>query len=86
MDPEENTEPVVYQVNEGTKEESIIEEHAGQEIKLIQADETIQQTNLEGQNPTTNIEASSLLLAELDSPQIQPSEHPVEENKDAGEK
>jgi hypothetical protein len=28
MDPEENTEPVVHQVNEGKKEEAIVEEKA----------------------------------------------------------
>jgi hypothetical protein len=33
MDLEENTEPVVHQVNEGTKEEAVIEEPAEEEIK-----------------------------------------------------
>jgi hypothetical protein len=63
MDPEENTEPVVYQVNEGTKEEAIIEEHAEEEIKQIQADETIEQKLLGDQNPITHMEARSLPLA-----------------------
>jgi hypothetical protein len=69
MDLEENTEPVV-QVNEGKMEEAIIEEHAEEEVRQIQADETIEQKPLDDQNPTTHVETNSLLPAQLDSSKL----------------